>query len=171
MGMGFLDGYNTVAKILHWLMALMIIGLLCVGLYMAELPKEDPLRPTLFMMHKSFGITVLFLAFVRLGWRLMNKPPSLDRYTGLVKTIANMTHHSLYLLMFLVPLAGYLMSSYFGSAVDYFGLAKLPILVAKNKEFAEFFEESHEILAFTMMGVIGLHFAGAIKHWLETRNQ
>ena len=117
--MKLLQDYDVVAKIIHWLMAAMIISLLAVGIYMADLPKEDELRPVLFLAHKSFGMTVLFLAFLRLAWRLVNKPPSLDRYSGITRKAAAISHHSLYLLMFLVPIAGYLLTSFHGYAVDY----------------------------------------------------
>jgi cytochrome b561 len=162
--MKFLDGYDNVAKAIHWLMALMIISLLAVGIYMHDLPKEDSLRPTLYMLHKASGMTVLFLFFIRVVWRLLHKPPSLDRYSGLVKKAATVSHISLYILMFAVPAAGYLMSAYYGYAVDYFGLFKLPLLVGKDKEMADLAGEAHEILAFIMIGVLVLHIAGAIKH-------
>jgi len=164
--MKFLDGYHTVSKVLHWLMAIMIVSLFAVGIYMHELPREDGLRPTLYMLHKAFGMTVLFLLFVRIVWRFTHKPPSLDRYSGLVKNVAKVSHFSLYLLMLAVPVAGYLLSAYHGYAVDYFGLFKLPLLVEKNKELADIASEVHEILAFTMMGILVFHIAGAIKHRL-----
>ena len=165
--MKFLEDYNTGAKILHWLMAIMILSLLAVGIYMHDLPREDSLRPTLYMAHKACGMIVLFLFFVRVAWRLMHKPPSLDRYSGMVKKAASVSHVSLYLLMFAVPFAGYKMSSYYGYAVDFFGMFKFPIFVDKNKGFAEIAGEAHEILAFVMIGVLVLHIAGAIKHRLE----
>jgi cytochrome b561 len=169
--MKFLEGYDTVAKVLHWLMALMIISLLAVGIYMHDLPKEDALRPTLYMMHKASGMTVLFLFFVRIVWRLMNKPPSLDRYSGSVKLAAAISHSLLYVLMFSVPVAGYLLSAYHGYAVDYFGLFKLPLLVGKNKELADLAGEAHEILAFAMLAILVLHVAGAVKHRLDASNK
>ena len=165
--MKFLDGYNTVSKILHWIMALMIISLLAVGIYMHDLPREDALRPTLYMLHKAFGMTVMFLLLVRVLWRVTHKPPSLDRYSGVVKKAASVSHVSLYVVMFAVPAAGYLLSAYHGYAVDYFGLFKLPLIVGENKEFADIAGDAHEILAFVMIGILVLHIAGAIKHRLE----
>ena len=162
--MKFLDGYDNVAKALHWLMALMILTLLGVGIYMHDLPKEDTLRPTLYMMHKASGMTVLFLLFIRVIWRVLHKPPSLGRYSDIVKKAASVTHVSLYILMFAVPVAGYLLSAYHGYAVDYFGLFKLPLLVGKDKELADLAGEAHEYLAFAMIGILVLHIAGAIKH-------
>jgi len=164
--MKFLEGYNTVSKILHWLMAIMIISLLAVGIYMHDLPKEDALRPTLYMLHKAFGMTVLFLLFIRVLWRFTHKPPSLDRYSGVVKKAATISHTLLYVLMFAVPVAGYLMSAFYGYAVNYFGLFKLPLLVGKDEALAEIAGEAHEILAFILIGVLVLHLAGAIKHRL-----
>lgn len=167
--MKFLAGYNTVAKILHWLMAVMILSLLAVGFYMSDLPREDELRPTLYLLHKAFGMTVLFLVVIRLAWRLFNKPPSLNRYSGAVKLAASISHVSLYVLMFAIPVAGYLLSSYHGHAVNYFGLFDLPVLVDKNKELGELAGEAHEILAITIIAVLVLHISGALKHRFEKK--
>lgn len=167
--MKFLESYHLVSKILHWLMAVMILSLLAVGIYMHDLPRDDTLKPTLYMLHKSFGITVLLLAFIRVLWRFTHKPPSLNRYSNFIKKAASVSHVSLYVLMFAIPTAGYLMNSYYGHAVDYFGLVKLPILVGENRGLAEIAGEAHEILAFTLIGVLVFHVAGAIKHRLENK--
>ncbi len=165
--MKFLEDYNLVAKILHWVMALMIISLLAVGIYMHELPKEDALKPTLYILHKASGMVVLFLVLVRLLWRLTHKPPSLNRYSSLVKKAATISHFALYVLMFAIPLSGFLMSTAGGHAVSFYGLFEFPLLFDKNKSLGEIFSETHEILAFLMMGILLLHVAGAIKHRLE----
>lgn len=165
--MKFLEDYNQVAKILHWLMALMIITLLAVGFYMHDLPREDALRPTLYMLHKASGMLVLFLVAVRLLWRLTHKPPSLNRYSGLVKKAATVSHFSLYVLMFAIPLSGFLMSTAGGHPVNFFGLFEFPLLFDKNKNLGEIFSELHEIFAFVLIGILLLHVVGAIKHRLD----
>ncbi len=167
--MKFLEDYNTVAKILHWLMAVMILSLLCVGFYMQDLPRDDALRPTLYMMHKASGMTVLFLVVLRLLWRLTHKPPSLNRYSGLVKKAASISHVSLYILMFAIPLSGFLMSTAGGHAVNFFGLFEFPLLFEKNKDLGKIFSAAHEIFAYTIIGILLLHVAGAIKHKLEDK--
>lgn len=167
--MKFLEDYDRGAKIIHWLMALMILSLLAVGIYMHDLPKEDTLRPTLYMAHKATGMLVLFLFFIRVLWRLTHRPPSLDRYSDRIKKAASATHISLYILMFSVPIAGYLMSTFHGYAVDFFGLFKLPLIVGKDKALAEIAGEAHEILAFVLLGLLVLHIAGAIKHRFEAK--
>jgi len=164
--MKFLEDYNQVAKILHWLMAVMIISLFAVGIYMHDLPKDDALRPTLYMLHKASGMLVLFLVVIRLLWRLTHKPPSLDRYSGLVKKAASISHFSLYVLMFAIPLSGFFMSTAGGHPVNFFGLFEFPLLFDKNKELGKIFSETHEILAFVLIGIVLLHVAGAIKHRL-----
>lgn len=166
--MGFLEGYHLVSKLLHWLMALMILSLLAVGIYMHELPKEDALRPILYMAHKATGMTVLLLVVFRLFWRLQHKPPKLpDVMSNRLKKMANATHASLYVLMFLVPIAGYTMSTAAGYAVNFFDMFELPLLFGKNKMLAELAGGAHVVLAFVMLTVIVLHVIGAVKHRLS----
>lgn len=165
--MKFLDGYDNVAKAFHWLMALMIISLLAVGIYMHDLPKEDEMRSTLYMAHKASGMIILFLFAARILWRLTHKPPSLDRYSEKVRKVANAVHISLYLFMFSIPLSGYLMSTFHGYPVNFFGLFKFPLIVGKNESMAEFFAEAHEYMAFALIAILVLHIAGAVKHRFE----
>ena len=167
--MKFLENYDLVAKIVHWLMAAVILSLLGVGLYMHDLPKEDTLRPTLYMAHKATGMMVIFLLAFRVFWRLTHKPPSLARYGETIKKVATVTHASLYFLMFSVPVAGYLMSSFHGYAVNFFDLFKFPLLVGKDKGLAEFFAGAHEYLAYALIAILVLHIAGGIKHRFEKK--
>ncbi|RTL41980.1 MAG: cytochrome b, partial [Rhodocyclaceae bacterium] len=78
--------------------------------------------------------------------------------------IAEGTHHLLYLLMFLVPLSGWLMSSAKGFQVVYFGVLPIPDLIGKDKELGELLEEMHEVLSWSLISLVGLHLAGALKH-------
>ena len=77
---------------------------------------------------------------------------------------AHISHGGLYLLMFVIPLSGWLMSSASGFKVVYFGVIPLPDLLDKNKAVAEVLVEVHEILAFTLVALVVVHAAAAIKH-------
>lgn len=159
------DRYDAFARILHWLMALMIFGLIGVGLYMSDLPREDALRPQLYTMHKTFGVLVLFLAVIRIAWALMSRQPELPRSLqsweiGLTKIV----RLGLYLLMLATPIVGYAMSNYGDKPVSLFGIVEMPVLFAPDHDLHEITEELHEILAFTLLGFAGLHILGALKH-------
>lgn len=158
------DSYGCLAQGFHWVIAILIVCLLGVGLYMADLDPA-PFKFQLYGLHKAFGIVVLGLAALRLVWRLVNiVPASLPHHKAWERILARSAHYALYALMFAMPLSGWAMSSAGGHAVSLFGLFELPPLVAKDPEFGKEMAELHETLAWTLIGVIGLHVAGALKH-------
>jgi cytochrome b561 len=162
--------YTPIAITLHWLIGLMIVGLFCMGLYMSDLPFS-PNKLKLYSWHKWTGITILFLAFLRLIWRITHRPPSLPlNLKKYEKALAHGGHHFLYLLMFMIPFSGWIMSSAKGFPVVYFGLYQLPDLVSKNEALGEFFEEVHEILNYIMMALVAGHALAALKHHFIYKN-
>lgn len=165
------ESYGAVAKGFHWVIAVLIIGLLAVGLYMSDLPP-DPFKFQLYGMHKAFGITVLGLAVLRLLWRFSAVvPASLPHHAQWEKFLARAAHYALYALMIAIPLSGWAMSSAGGHPVSFFGLFEIPPLVGKNPELGHDLAELHETLAWTLMGVLALHIAGAIKHHFVDKDE
>lgn len=159
------ERYGMPLVLMHWLLAVFLIGILCVGWIMADLPKDDPLRPTLFFLHKSTGILILLLAALRLGVRMASRvPPPVAGMPGWEKTIAKLVVIALYALMFATPLAGWALSSAAGKPVPLYGLVEMPSLLAPDEQLAESLEELHETLAALFAGLIGLHIAAAFKH-------
>lgn len=156
--------YTRTAKGLHWLMALMLFGLLALGFYMADLPLS-PTKLKLFSWHKWAGVSVFMLVFVRLAWRITHQPPALP--TTMPKHMqlaAHAGHLALYGLMLVIPLSGWLMSSAKGFQTVWFGILPLPDLLAKNKELGTLLQEVHESLNFLLIAVIAVHVLAALKH-------
>jgi cytochrome b561 len=156
--------YSTPAIVLHWLVALLIFVAFPLGLYMADLPlSPDKLR--LISYHKWIGITVLMLASLRVMWRATHTPPPLpDGMPLWQRRASQIVHGLLYLLIFAIPLSGWLMSSAEGFQVVWFGVLPLPDLIGKNKAVGELLGEVHETLNYTMLALVSLHVAAAIKH-------
>src|SRR5262249_20622129 len=104
--------YTSVAIALHWLIALGIIGMLCLGFYM-EWIRGGPGSPKveLIPLHKSFGITVLVLSVARLAWRLMTPPPPDPPMPAWQKFLANTVHVGLYVLIIAMPISGWILAS------------------------------------------------------------
>jgi cytochrome b561 len=148
---------------LHWLMALMLLGLFGVGLYMVELPISVQ-RLKLYSWHKWAGVTVLALALLRLLWRLTHRPPPDLPMPLWQARLAHLTHGLLYALFFAVPLVGWAYSSAAGYPVVWFGVLPLPDFVPKSPELAEAIKPWHEILAWAMASLVAVHVAGALKH-------
>ena len=161
--------YSGVAIALHWLMALLILGNFCLGLYMADLPLSIQ-RLHLFNYHKWTGATILAIAALRLLWRLTHRPPpDLPAPRWQIRA-AHVTHWALYALFFAVPLAGWAYSSASGFQVVVFGVIPLPDFVSKDKALADSLKELHEILAWVLFSLVALHVAAAMKHTLVDRD-
>ncbi|MDO9449654.1 MAG: cytochrome b [Rugosibacter sp.] len=162
--------YTGVAIAFHWLIALLIFVAFPLGVYMHELPLS-PTKLQLYSYHKWMGITVLVLAILRVLWRISHRPPALPDFLPRWQQIATHTvHHSLYLLLVLIPLSGWLMSSAKGFQTVWFGVFPLPDLVTKDKMLADFFQEMHEILNFALLGLVSLHILAALKHHFINRD-
>lgn len=160
------ERYGIIAQSFHWVVALLVIGLLGVGLYMSDL-KPGPDMFKIYALHKSVGIVVLGLAVLRLIWMLSNPHPhALPTHKQWERFLAKLVHLFLYFAIIAMPLSGWIMSSAKGFPVNLFGIEglTLPNLVSTNKDVAEAAEEFHEIIAYSLIAVIGLHFAGALKH-------
>jgi cytochrome b561 len=159
------DHYGLVSRFLHWLMALLILAMIGIGAYMADLDKENPIRLSLYDLHKEIGVTILSLAVLRILWILASRPPVLPAALQRWEVIlAKSTVGLLYLLMLATPIVGYLMVNTGGGPIRYFGLFDLPALMAKNHDLHEILEEVHGFLAFTILALVALHTLGAIKH-------
>src|SRR4051812_15686411 len=105
------DRWGAGAKFFHWTISTLIICLICAGLYMTSV-KMNPAVLKIFFLHKSFGITVLALAVLRVIWKTTNvRPAYLTNHRAWEKALAKATHLFLYFCMFAMPLSGWIMSS------------------------------------------------------------
>ena len=164
--------YNAVAMALHWLLALMIFGAFAMGVYMTDLPFS-PQRLKLYNWHKWAGITFLMLTVLRLVWRVTHRPPALpeaviNAMPGWQTRAYHASHLLMYLLFFAVPLIGWAYSSAAGFPIVWFGQIPLPDLLPADKALAELIKPFHQLSAFCLMALAGLHVAAALKHqWID----
>lgn len=162
--------YHPVAKTLHWLMSVLIIGLLALGLYMHELPLS-PEKLELYSWHKWFGVTVFMLVWLRLAWRVLHPaPPPPAGLSPLLKNIARLAHGLLYVLMLLIPLSGWLMSSAKGFQTVWFGVIPIPDLLPRDQDLGELLEEVHESLNSALMLILSVHVVAALWHHLVRKD-
>lgn len=170
------DRYTRVAILLHWLIALFIVTLLALGLTMEDLPID--IRRQAYQFHKSLGLTVLVLTFVRIFWRLTHKAPALpDGMKPWEKFAAHAVHFGLYFIMLALPLSGWAMvsSSSRGYATEFFGLFDWPHIsflttLENKKEVSHSFGEAHEVLANITIALLVLHVGAALKHHIINRD-
>ncbi|MBI5007743.1 MAG: cytochrome b [Nitrosomonadales bacterium] len=164
------DRYTGTAITLHWLIALLIFIAFPLGVYMHELPlSPDKLR--LYSYHKWIGVTVFMLAVIRVYWRATHRPPAMpDSMANWEKFAAHATHYALYVLIFIIPLSGWLMSSAKGFQTVWFGVLPLPDLLNKDKELGDMLLEVHKMLNFLLFGLVLGHVGAALKHHFIERD-
>jgi cytochrome b561 len=165
-----LPRYTRTAIVLHGAMALLIVVGFGVGLYMADL-HLSPLKLRLFSYHKWIGVTTWALLLPRIVWRLGHAPPPLPAgMPAWEQTAARAGHLLLYVLMAVIPISGWIMSSAQGVTTVYLGLWPLPDLLAKNEALGWLLLAVHRILNYALLGAVVLHVAAALKHHFIDRD-
>jgi len=170
--------YGVVGQTLHWVIALLILA----QWYLAELAEEaesekatHPIAAlhqlALLARHKEIGLTILFLALLRLAWRWYSPPPrmpvSMARWQV---NAATWTHYLFYVLLFAMPLSGLTISVTSKYSMSYFGLFTIPNFLAGNRELNETMEEVHEVLFDTLVVLAVIHVLAALKHQFIDRD-
>ncbi|WP_025828468.1 cytochrome b [Acetobacter okinawensis] len=164
--------YSTVAVILHWMIALGILTLIVMGLVMDHIHLDTMRVFQLYQLHKSIGITVMFLIALRIGWRLTHSAPALPAdMPPLEKKGAHLAHLALYGLQVLLPLSGWAMVSVsmLGIPTVLFGAVPwpdLPVLsTLPDKAPVEVaLKVVHHWASWGLLGLIILHVAAALRH-------
>lgn len=156
--------YNVPARVLHWMIAMMIAVMATLGWYMMSIEKL-PQSGWYFDLHKSLGLITISLIVLRLFWRLSHTPQPLpQRVSAWQARLSTWTHRLLYLLMITVPSAGMLGALFSEDGLAFFG-ALLP-RPTPNHDLSELFFNIHGILIWCLVGVVVLHVAAALKHQL-----
>jgi cytochrome b561 len=163
--------YSRVAILLHWIIAALILVNLALGLLHEDMAK--PVRATMMFYHKSIGLTVPALTLARLAWRLAHRPPPYDAALRRWEVgLAKATHWTFYVLLLALPLTGWLIVSGGGKPTSFFGLFGVPALPVSHADgLHEAFETLHSWFGWSMLVLVVLHVAGALKHQLEGHRQ
>lgn len=158
------ERWGRVSIALHWLTALLVIGLAVVGLVMTGLPNSA-LKVQVYALHKSVGLTVLALAALRLLWRLVAGAPDEIPAPRLQQLAAKAVHWALYVLLFALPLSGWLFNSAAGFPLKWFGVLALPkLFTGYNPELKHLAHELHESGFYLLALLLVLHAGAALYH-------
>ena len=163
--------YSGVAILLHWAIAVLVLATIPLGLYGAN--SETDAAQVATNTHKSIGILILLLTVVRLGWRLAHKPPALpETMKPMLRSIARGTHVLFYVLLLVLPLSGWWMSSAVPQRHPFgFGLFDVPFLpVPRGFASAGPAHFIHVNLGFLMIALAAVHIAAALKHHFVDRD-
>lgn len=164
------DSYSAFDKLLHWLMAIMIVALWVVGTIMTDMPK-GPDKFALYGNHKAVGFLVLVLAVIRVVWRhRAPAPPLPESMPAPQRVTARIAHILLYVLMLAMPISGMVMSGAGGHPIDLFGLATLMPPVPESEALAGLAHQAHGALAWLLAVVVALHFLAALRHHFIAKN-
>src|SRR5271154_3029298 len=162
--------YGAVAQLFHWVIA----GLIVTQFVLARMADGLPLgahKLGLLARHKSFGMTILMLAILRLVWRLTHSPPPLPpAMSPLERALARGTHIAFYVLLFVQPITGWMMSSAKNYSVSWFGLFTWPNLIGKNEDAFNFLKATHDTLSYVLFVIAVLHILAALKHHFWNRD-
>lgn len=157
------ERYGRVSIMLHWLTALLIVAVYA-AIEMREFwPRGTATREMLKTWHFMLGLSIFGLVWLRIVARLIWPAPAPMEGRRWMQGAATATHFALYLLMFAMPLAGWLILSAEGKAVPFFGF-ELPPLAPANKSLAETVEEFHELGGTIGYWLIGLHTTASLLH-------
>lgn len=155
--------YGTIAKFFHWLMAALIIAMFIIAFTMINIPASR-FSQVLFNLHKATGLLIFGLLILRLTWRFSNKtpklPPSIPFWQ---RQLAKFNITALYLLMFVMPLTGFFMSTLGDHSISFYGIFTVPAL-ANIQPLSKFFAKAHEIFAYLLIASLTLHVIGAFYH-------
>lgn len=163
------NSYGLVAKTFHWIMALIIIGLVLVGFTMGNF--TGPLKGTLYGTHKALGVIALVLVACRLLWRLANTTPTLPQDIPTWQRLgAGANILLLYGLMFVMPLSGLFMSLFGGHEVSIFGFYTLPALTAGPTPEGKLAWEVHTTVCWVLVASVSLHLLAGLYHHFGRRD-
>ena len=163
--------YGWVSIVIHWSVALVVFGLFALGLWMVGLDYYSMWRKDAPDLHKSIGITLFAVMLVRIVWRLLSPPPpALASYSRMTRIGAAFGHAFLYLGLFAVMIAGYLISTADGVGIPVFGLFEIPAVVSGLPDQADVAGLVHLYLAWVLVVFAGLHGVAAFKHHFIDRD-
>jgi cytochrome b561 len=161
-------------RVLHWSIALAVLGMLAAGFYAGSLDTSTPAGFSRFNavidIHKSFGLLILMMMVVRVLWRLSERTPELPaKVPSWERFVARGSQLLLYAGLFVMPISGYLMASAHGERVRFFGIT-LPHVVDLRGRWVHVAHSTHHIVAFVVLAIVVLHVMGALKNHFIDRN-
>lgn len=158
--------YSTTAIAFHWLTAVLVL----IGVALAWLLDSTETaaeRNALLAIHKSVGILIFGLAWLRVGWRLTHRPPALSEPQPWWQALAAWaTHMALYLITLTMPISGYISAAARGRKTDFFGLVDIPQWVPLDRSLSTLTEEIHEWSSLALYALVILHLLAVLYHQL-----
>jgi cytochrome b561 len=159
--------YTGVAILLHWLLALLVLGQIGFGWYLHQVPRNTPPRAVFTNFHKSTGLAIGLIILFRLYWRLTHRPPELPAAIApWERAAARANHYGLYACMLIMPLSGYIASNFSRFGVRLFNVVTLPPWGIDDRAVYGVFNGIHVLTSYAFVALISLHVLAAARHIL-----
>ncbi len=163
--------FGVVSKLFHWSIALLIIGLICLGWYMVELTYYDRWYNDSLNVHKSLGMIVLGLAGAKLIWNWYTpSPPLASTVPAWEQAMARASHAALLAVMFVLPVTGYVISTSEGAAVGVFNWFEIPAVFVAEELLRDFAIDVHFYTSYATAALVVVHTGAALKHQFIERD-
>jgi cytochrome b561 len=162
--------YGSLAKALHWLIAIGVFALIYLGLEQIDMPRGDE-KTRIRFIHASIATITLILMTIRIVWRFMNDVPAHpDGMPGWQRMISSVVHWGLYISVFVQLTAGAMVVGTGGKGLPVFGLFSIPLPVAENHDAHEWWEGVHELAWRPVAVLVVLHILGALYNHFVVKN-
>ena len=163
-------GFDTVARLFHWVIALMVVVQIPAGIAMTSEPLAGMADP-LFILHKGMGAVLLVLVVARVLWRLTHRPPPFpDFMPPLERRIATATHVAIYVLLLVMAVSGYVRTVGDGFPIELLDALGVPPLIGPMPEVARLMLVVHQFAVIGLVGLVAVHVAAVLRHQLIDRN-
>lgn len=157
-------GYALPARVLHWVTAVIVIGMIPVGIYMAN-ARPGPTQDLLFHLHRSFGVVLMPIVLARLIYRFAHPPPPLPKDIPMIQRgAAHVVHWALYALLIVQPIVGWIATSAYRAPILVFWAFELPPIWPVDRAFSESMFLVHRVLGITIAILALMHIAAALYH-------
>jgi len=158
------DRYGRVSRLLHWTTAVLFIFMIPTGIFASMIPEDAWYRTEYNVVHKTIGFIIFALLILRLLWNRRSKRPALDAsLKPLERKFAHLAHKALYILMFALPVTGYIMTSLHGYPSFFFIWEVQPFL-SESKAYIVWGMFHKYLLQYLVYIILGAHIVGALKH-------
>jgi cytochrome b561 len=162
--------YSGSARFFHWATVLLLAAQYVIAWTMPDV-HHDTQPIELIAWHLSVGMLILLLVAVRVVWRITHPaPPELPGIPRLLAGVARLTHWLLYLLLIALPLMGWANASSRGWRTFIGGMAPLPSLSPQGSPFGHSLGDWHQVFAWVLLALIGLHATAALFHHFVLRD-
>ena len=165
------DRFPHTTKILHWLIALHMIGLIALGWWMIDLSFYSSWYYLAPFLHKAFGIAVFILGLVLLIARFRKRPAPMKTHSGLEHVASKIAHWLLFASVITIPISGYIFTTYTGEPVSFFDFFDIPAVLSVSETVRDWAIDFHIYASYGLLAVIGAHAGGALKHHFIDRDR